>query len=807
MYNATNTTYLKRSDDNVRMNTTSTTNIRKKMKAYTMFIFIVLAIIIGLQLTTWYFVSSNKGVARIINLAGRQRMLSQKLAKQIFSNDFPLLKKNIYNDLKNWQFIHIALQTGNDSLHIPRLKYQNIKLQFNHITPFIENIVYAMQQYEADNIDQKGLQKIVDNNEKAFLSGMDAIVFGLEDKIEAHNQLINIVGVIKSVIITGLLLVIFLFMIKPFAHSLTNYVIELDESQKVIEAQNEELTHHLESLHHQNEELQTTEEELRATLDSQHLLNEQLNEQLRITSRQRQQMHNAQQLAGLGYWSYNLQHTMEWSDTMYDLYDIAHLDDTKKPSIKHYLKNIHPDDVAVVSRNLQQVVQCQQLHFTHRIIHSNGKVKTVTSLLKTQYLSDNQEPVAVFGVVYDITEQVKQAQSLEKFNESLQQVVNFSSEANQDFDQSIQNILVYTTQLLDLQVAIISSIQEDDYAVDYWYSNSPGIVLEKGQVFPFKNTYCEITYKHDRLISIEDMEDSLYSGHPCYQAFGLECYIGIPIKINGVKRGTINFSSVKKRKTAFEEYEKDYVEILSRILAYVLERSAYVEKLENLNQNQKNILHVVAHDLRAPFASLYSTLELMKTNQMTQERREKFFKLAEKEYSSGMNLMADMLESFSLEAVDQDQKEQYDISGFLTELVKQNLDKITKQNIQFKSSILPNIKAQIYPVRFQRAIENLMSNAVKFTPANGQIHLILLKDKDYFQVVVADTGIGIPKDIQPLLFEKFNKRIKRQGLNGEKTTGLGMSIVKQIVDQHNGNILVDSEEDKGTTITLKIPFQ
>ena len=103
-----------------------------------------------------------------------------------------------------------------------------------------------------------------------------------------------------------------------------------------------------------------------------------------------------------------------------------------------------------------------------------------------------------------------------------------------------------------------------------------------------------------------------------------------------------------------------------------------------------------------------------------------------------------------------------------------------------------------------QVLTNLISNALKFTPDMGNISITLTdQDKDIL-ITVRDTGVGIPKDLQPYLFEKFT-RAGRPGIKGEPSIGLGMSITKTIIDWHNGQIWFESEENKGTTFYIKIP--
>lgn len=108
-------------------------------------------------------------------------------------------------------------------------------------------------------------------------------------------------------------------------------------------------------------------------------------------------------------------------------------------------------------------------------------------------------------------------------------------------------------------------------------------------------------------------------------------------------------------------------------------------------------------------------------------------------------------------------------------------------------------------LKFRRVIDNLITNALKFTEAGGYIRVYSHADHSIVNITVSDTGIGIPDDLQPVIFDRFTKA-GRHGLDGEVSTGLGMSIVKQIVDLHQGTISLTSDEHQGTKFVMSIPI-
>ena len=104
---------------------------------------------------------------------------------------------------------------------------------------------------------------------------------------------------------------------------------------------------------------------------------------------------------------------------------------------------------------------------------------------------------------------------------------------------------------------------------------------------------------------------------------------------------------------------------------------------------------------------------------------------------------------------------------------------------------------------FGRVIDNLVSNALKFTPAGGQISVGLREQAGRVVLTVKDTGIGIPEALQPSLFEKFSPSA-RSGVSGETSTGLGLYITRQIVQLHCGKLWMESQEGTGTCFFVEL---
>jgi two-component system sensor histidine kinase VicK len=126
------------------------------------------------------------------------------------------------------------------------------------------------------------------------------------------------------------------------------------------------------------------------------------------------------------------------------------------------------------------------------------------------------------------------------------------------------------------------------------------------------------------------------------------------------------------------------------------------------------------------------------------------------------------------------------------------------RDITFKLvSSLDSLNINSDPVKFFQIIHNLLSNAIKFTPDNGLIEIEVTEDERFYLICIRDNGIGIPDPVKPTI---FNQKIAgRTGLRGEKSLGLGLSIVKKLVTLMDGKIWFESEEGSGSAFFVQLP--
>jgi signal transduction histidine kinase len=230
------------------------------------------------------------------------------------------------------------------------------------------------------------------------------------------------------------------------------------------------------------------------------------------------------------------------------------------------------------------------------------------------------------------------------------------------------------------------------------------------------------------------------------------------------------------------------------------------DKLTELNIEKNNLISIVSHDLRSPFNAIglwNKTLQenLNKSPMKVAEATE----MIEKTVVYGQNLINNILDI-----------EKIDINSHQVELQKTNLSELLKEliadfepaangkqiKINFEESS-PNLSLLTDPILLRRAIENLISNALKFSHRESVVNVFLEEKSSDILIKVQDFGVGIAENEQPNLFSKYGKT-STQPTAGEATTGLGLSIVKRIADELGGKISFTTESGKGSEFVFSL---
>jgi PAS domain S-box-containing protein len=231
-----------------------------------------------------------------------------------------------------------------------------------------------------------------------------------------------------------------------------------------------------------------------------------------------------------------------------------------------------------------------------------------------------------------------------------------------------------------------------------------------------------------------------------------------------------------------------------------------ISVLEELNRLKNEFVSNISHELRTPLASIIGFSETISLDPaMPEETRNEFIEIILREGKRLAKLINDILDLSKIEGGKIElKKSNNDVIKILNEAIEAHQKMAEQKNITFTYEI-PQDEILLYcdKERIFQAFSNIINNAIKFTGEKGRVKIIAQNFYKEIEVIVSDTGAGIPAKDIPHIFDKFY-RVERPGTE-IAGAGLGLVFVKQIVDSHNGLVTVHSEVNKGTTFVVKLP--
>lgn len=354
----------------------------------------------------------------------------------------------------------------------------------------------------------------------------------------------------------------------------------------------------------------------------------------------------------------------------------------------------------------------------------------------------------------------------------------------------------------------------------------PGLLLSKDYRCEIAGSSLETILNTAQPRIINDLEDYLDKkpGSESTQLIvqeGIRSSLSCPLIANGVSIGFIFFSS--RRKNA---YANEHVEIYRQIagqLSVIVEKGNLISQLaeqksqlerqynevKRLNELQNTFLGIAAHDLRNPIASIQNIAELllMPEIQLSKPEKQEFFEDIRSLTKHMLLLLNDLLDvtniesgKFSLMPIF------YGMDKLLKDAVKRNQFLADAKKTQIILESLSPGKALIDIARMRQVLDNLISNAVKYSPPKSTIRIRAKKHSNCWRVEIEDQGPGIPPEEYDRLFKDFS-RLSSKPTGGEQSTGLGLSITRRVIEAHHGSIGVVPNPVQGATFWFEIPIE
>jgi signal transduction histidine kinase len=333
-------------------------------------------------------------------------------------------------------------------------------------------------------------------------------------------------------------------------------------------------------------------------------------------------------------------------------------------------------------------------------------------------------------------------------------------------------------------------------------------VLPPGTSIPLHDSILDAVISQGQTVYRPDITNPLYPEEPWLREIGVRARVLAPLELGTHSIGALSLS--RGEPGSFRPEEIDLVTLLGRLVAtavqnlrtYEAER-ATVEELRRLSSLRADFVSLVSHELRSPMAAVIGSARTLQQRwrELRPDQREAFLAVIADETSRLAALVGDVLDTSRIEAG----TFAYRFSDVdLGAVVRDSLAaaELGQDEVKLTASVspaLPEIRGD--RERLRQLIDNLISNAVKYSEAGGEVLVEARTDDGRVVVRVRDKGPGIPVEYQAQIFEKFGRAagIAKPG------TGLGLFLSRSFAEAHGGSLAVESRPGEGATFTLVLP--
>lgn len=269
----------------------------------------------------------------------------------------------------------------------------------------------------------------------------------------------------------------------------------------------------------------------------------------------------------------------------------------------------------------------------------------------------------------------------------------------------------------------------------------------------------------------------------------------------------VQYRNSKKKRETNEKLEQQYAEIQKQ-KQEIADQNEKLEKrnheLSDLNHEKDTLMNIVAHDLKSPLNRIHGLSDLVEVEGNLSSEQQKYLGLIRDSTRSGLDLIVDLLDVNSLEVNREPRYSNFNLSSFLRDRVGSFGHYASIKEIDIK--LIERNIGDIYLDQeyLSRIMDNLISNAVKFSPRNSLIIISAEKANGFYTVEIKDHGPGFSPVDKKFLYQKF-KKLSARPTAGETSNGLGLAIVKILVDRLDGIIELNSTPGLGSEFTISFP--
>jgi PAS domain S-box-containing protein len=288
---------------------------------------------------------------------------------------------------------------------------------------------------------------------------------------------------------------------------------------------------------------------------------------------------------------------------------------------------------------------------------------------------------------------------------------------------------------------------------------------------------------------------------------GLRAYVCYPLLTEGRLIGTLSFGS--RTRDQFSGDDLGFMRTVSRYVTVASERLRLIEQLREADRRKDEFLATLAHELRNPLAPIRHALEIQRRSENDRDRIEQARGVMERQLEQLVRLIDDLLDVSRITRGKLELRmEPIELTTILTSAVEANRAMVDANRHTLVVE-LPDQPIHLHAdhTRLSQVFQNLLNNAAKYTPGGGTIWLTARPEGETVRVSVRDTGVGIASDMLEYIFEMFAQGNRLPGREQDGGLGIGLTLVKRLVEMHGGTVDASSEGPaKGSTFTVRLPL-
>ncbi len=310
-----------------------------------------------------------------------------------------------------------------------------------------------------------------------------------------------------------------------------------------------------------------------------------------------------------------------------------------------------------------------------------------------------------------------------------------------------------------------------------------------------------------------ELLEAIKRDYPHIEVIMMTGYATVENAIRSLKRGAYDFLLKPVKLDQVRQVVKHCEEKI-RMSQEVRQLRMVNERLREVKEMKDRFIAITSHELRTPVTHIKSYLDFLQEPGFSDEDRHEFMDIIKKSVDDLERIVSNMYAVSQIEGNELPlNRENVAINELVRDTLKQLTLELREREIQIEhqeTHELPEIYVDAFQIK--KVIMEIINNAIRFTPDGGKISISYQHDSQYFQVIIEDTGVGIPEEKMGKIFEKFyevqdssyhsSSRIRFLG----GSTGIGLPLARGIVEAHGGRLKIQSEVNKGTRVAIVLPM-